>query len=254
MINAQNMSDKKVTVVNNGFMSKVPTSLTPAYTEATVYTVPGVKMNYTKAASGTLPRQEDYNYIGKENNFQMPPGSDAPIQHASMQGPVFDENGMRIDRTPTDEEINYLWEKVRTCLNRPTNQNQNVPVSENPKVSQTPVEAPRQAPVSHQYIDGAALSKIVAANRTQPQVYTPTSGTQSTAKNGEQTYARRYGLLQQRKQQNPNSLNKGPVISQRQFVTTYNGPVYSNTEPTQNPAAYQAPQDGKRTSLVPTES
>ncbi|XP_048767150.2 uncharacterized protein LOC125674127 isoform X4 [Ostrea edulis] len=243
MINAQKMTDKKVTVVNNNFMSKVPTSLTPAYTEATVYTVPGVMMNYTKAASGTLPRQEDFNYIGKETNFQMAPGSDTPVQHASTQGPVFDENGMRIDRTPTDEEINFLWEKVRTCLNRPTTQNQNIPVSENQKVSQTPFEPSRQAAVSHQYIDGAALNKIVAANRTQQQTYTPSSGTQSTVKNGEQTYARRYGLLQQRKQQNPNSLNKGPVTSQRQFVTTYNGPVYSNSEPTQNPAAYQAPQD-----------
>ena len=26
-------------------------------------------------------------------------------------------NGIRLDKTPTDEEINWLWDKVRTCLN-----------------------------------------------------------------------------------------------------------------------------------------
>lgn len=31
---------------------------------------------------------------------------------------VFDANGVRLDHTPTDEEINYLWDKVRTCLHR----------------------------------------------------------------------------------------------------------------------------------------
>ncbi|XP_061192370.1 uncharacterized protein LOC133200594 isoform X2 [Saccostrea echinata] len=242
MLNAQKATDKKVTVVNNNFMAKVPTSLTPAYTEATVYTVPGVKMNYTKTTPGTMPRQEDLGYYGKENGVQMAAGSDVPIQHSSIQGPVFNENGMRIDRTPTDEEINFLWEKVRTCLHRPTGPNDNMPASENHQVSQ-PTEPPRQAAqMSHQYIDGAALNKIVAAGRTQPVMTAPPSGVQSTVKNGEQTYARRYGLLQQRKQQNPNSLNKGPVVSQRQFVTTYNGPVYSNNEPSQNPA-YQPPQD-----------
>lgn len=252
MLNAQKVADKKVAVVNNNFMSKVPTSLTPAYTEATVYTVPGVKINYTKPTSGIMPRQEEMNYSGKENNVPMSSGSDVPVQHISMQGAVFDENGLRIDRTPTDEEINFLWEKVRTCLNRPGNQNQNVPVSEHQvMVSQPHVEPPRQsAHMAHQYIDGAALNKIVAANRAQ-QGLNSTSGAPSNtvaSKNGDQTYARRYGLLQQRKQQNPNSLNKGPVVSQRQFVSMHNGPVYSNNEPSQNPS-YQPPQDGESCNL-----
>lgn len=246
MLNAQKVADKKVAVVNNNFMSKAPTSLTPAYTEATVYTVPGVKMNYTKSTSGMMPRQEEMNYSGKENNIPMSSGSDVPVQHISMQGAVFDENGLRIDRTPTDEEINFLWEKVRTCLNRPGNQTQNVPISEHQvMVSQPHVEPPRQsAHMAHQYIDGAALNKIVAANRAQ-QGLNSTVGVPSNtvaSKNGDQTYARRYGLLQQRKQQNPNSLNKGSVVSQRQFVSMHNGPVYSNNEPTQNPS-YQPPPD-----------
>jgi len=28
------------------------------------------------------------------------------------------DNGMRLDKTPTDDEINWLWEKVRDCLSR----------------------------------------------------------------------------------------------------------------------------------------
>ena len=31
---------------------------------------------------------------------------------------VYDANGVRLDHTPTDDEINWLWDKVRTCLNR----------------------------------------------------------------------------------------------------------------------------------------
>ena len=45
----------------------------------------------------------------------------APNQNQNNSGesvPVYDSNGVRLDRTPTDDEINWLWEKVRTCLNR----------------------------------------------------------------------------------------------------------------------------------------
>ena len=38
--------------------------------------------------------------------------------NSGTSGAVYDENGMRIDRTPTDEEITWLWDKVRTCLNK----------------------------------------------------------------------------------------------------------------------------------------
>ena len=31
---------------------------------------------------------------------------------------VYDTNGVRLDHTPTDDEINWLWDKVRTCLDR----------------------------------------------------------------------------------------------------------------------------------------
>ena len=31
---------------------------------------------------------------------------------------VYNANGIRLDRTPTDEEINVLWDNVRSCLNR----------------------------------------------------------------------------------------------------------------------------------------
>ncbi len=36
----------------------------------------------------------------------------------SLEGALYDTNGIRLDRTPTDEEINWLWDTVRTCLSR----------------------------------------------------------------------------------------------------------------------------------------
>jgi hypothetical protein len=154
---------------------------------------------------------------------------------------VYDDNGLRIDRTPTDDEINFLWDKVRNCLQR-TPAPANSPVSDPVKPSMFDQNAIRQAaPVSHTYIDGAALGQIAAQARVSSVInQNPGSSRKSVDPNG---YQRRYGLLQRQKQQNPNSLNKNG-IAQRQIIT-YHGPMSSNLEPQQGNNQYLQRQDSK---------
>ncbi|XP_038076801.1 centrosomal protein of 126 kDa-like [Patiria miniata] len=59
------------------------------------------------------------------------------------------KNGIRLDKTPTDDEINWLWDKVRTCLNT---QEQGISGPDSDTSSRQP------ASVSKQCIDGNRLT------------------------------------------------------------------------------------------------
>lgn len=76
MFNVQKVVDKKVAVVNNNFMFKVFILLIFVYIEVIVYIVLGVKINYIKLIFGMMLRQEEMNYLGKENNVSMSFGLD----------------------------------------------------------------------------------------------------------------------------------------------------------------------------------
>lgn len=76
MFNVQKVVDKKVAVVNNNFMFKVFILLIFVYIEVIVYIVLGVKINYIKSIFSMMLRQEEMNYLGKENNVSMSFGLD----------------------------------------------------------------------------------------------------------------------------------------------------------------------------------
>ncbi|XP_076079536.1 uncharacterized protein LOC143049731 isoform X3 [Mytilus galloprovincialis] len=250
--------EKRISVVNNNFMSKVPVSsvakslvsqFQPVSSEITMYTVPGARLNYAVSASNypvasTMVSSQKPE-VTPNGYYQQPMMSGStPAQGLTngiyQEGPVYDENGMRIDRTPTDDEINFLWDKVRTCLHRtpaPNNSPTSDPVK--PPFFDQPVSR-QAAHVSHTIIDGAALGQI--ANQTRVSSYNTTnpttSGRKSVDPNG---YQRRYGLLQRQKQPNPNSLSKNN--QQQREMITYHGPMASNQEPQQGNPQFQPRQD-----------
>ncbi|XP_052089935.1 uncharacterized protein LOC127726569 isoform X3 [Mytilus californianus] len=250
--------EKRTSVVNNNFMSKVPVSsvakslvsqFQPVSSEITMYTVPGARLNYAVSAtnypvSSTVVSSQKHE-VTPNGYYQQPMMSGStPAQGLTngiyQEGPVYDENGMRIDRTPTDDEINFLWDKVRTCLHRtpaPANSPTSDPVK--PPFFDQPVSR-QAAHVSHTIIDGAALGQI--ANQTRVSSYNTTnpttSGRKSVDPNG---YQRRYGLLQRQKQQNPNSLGKNN--QQQREMITYHSPMSSNQEPQQGNPQFQPRQD-----------
>ncbi|WAR07289.1 CE126-like protein [Mya arenaria] len=244
--------NEKMTIVNGNFMEKVPAMARANQTAVTVapVTVYNTSTSYMKPEP---PQKGSYAVTsiimpkGDSAPFLYPNGkqvmtSQGPAPACSMNGPtqtsagskhegaVYDDNGLRIDRTPTDDEINFLWDKLRTCLSRNS--------TATPDKGQTPVgpdgnqTGPRQAaPVAHTYIDGNTLGQFNSLNRVAQPPHTnntnnPAIRRQNSLDNAAaaNTYTRRYGLLQQRKQQpNPQSL-KSRQASPQQGYTVYQAP------------------------------
>ncbi|XP_060601720.1 uncharacterized protein LOC132754973 [Ruditapes philippinarum] len=242
--------NEKVTVVNSNFMEKVPAMARANQTALTVapasvyavnsvsYTQPQQKGNYA-VSSIVMPKNESapFIYPGYNKTGPVPAGSvNGPSQggnNSKYEGAVYDENGVRIDRTPTDEEINFLWDKLRTCLSRNSQATPDAPQAESQSAS-----ARQAAPVAHTYIDGNALGQFNSLNRVAQQPgynnnNNPAIRRQNSLDNTPNTYTRRYGLLQQRKQQpNPNSLkSRQQQQQQQQGYTVYQAPIQSNSEP-----------------------
>ena len=60
--------------------------------------------------------------------------TETPPQPGNSQG-VYTAGGLRLDRTPTDDEINWLWNKVRTCLYQENEEKEaDIPVKESQKI------------------------------------------------------------------------------------------------------------------------
>lgn len=256
--------NEKFTVVNSNFIEKVPamaranqTALTVApvnvYTSGTNYARQEVqqKVNYA-VSSVVMPRSESapflYNGGYKTGPAQgsMPQGSvNGPVQattNSKYEDAVYDDNGLRIDRTPTDDEINFLWDKLRTCLH---SRNSSATPEKGP-TSEGQHGGPRQAaPMAQTYIDGNALGQFNSLNRVaanQPGGG-PMMRRQNSLDNVSTSYTRRYGLLQQRKQQpNPNSLKSRQM---QQGYTVFQAPVQSQTEPQPTSVGLQNGTDGE---------
>ena len=257
-VNGGNNMDKRVTIVNNNFMEKVPSvsrgnQVVHTASPSMVYTVSSrtdpQKVNYA-VSSIVMPKSNSapFIYPGYSKDALQPSSSSTMPAHngtgTKYDSAVYDENGLRIDRTPTDEEINFLWDKVRTCLSRNSSNGEKV---------QTPVstiaESHRQAaPVANTYIDGNALGQFNSMNRVAAPNYgnNPALHRQNSLDNATGSYAKRYGLLQQRKQQpNPNSLKsrqQQPQVQGHPGYTVYHAPVQSYNEPVQT---VQVNGDGK---------
>ncbi|XP_045197184.2 LOW QUALITY PROTEIN: uncharacterized protein LOC123551937 [Mercenaria mercenaria] len=237
--------NEKVTVVNNNFMEKVPamaranqSDVSLCYEFCELHTSQQ-KVNYA-VSSIVMPKSESAPFIYPGYNKQ------GPVPAGSVNGPsqggnsskydcaVYNENGLRIDRTPTDDEINFLWDKLRNCLSR------NSQATPDGVQTDGQTGGSRQAaPVAHTYIDGNALGQFNSLNRVaqQPGHNSNTSLSlrrQNSLDSAPNSYTRRYGLLQQRKQQpNPNSLKsrQQEQQQQQQGYTVYQAPVQSNSEP-----------------------
>ncbi|KAK7107144.1 mediator of RNA polymerase II transcription subunit 12-like isoform X2 [Littorina saxatilis] len=227
--------EKKVHLINNNFMSRVPVyspasspagaTTTPAST-ATVYTMSGTRNGTTTAHSTNC--NTNANGLNRtapqarEQGRGMSGKSAAPALHTTTILPshshfsnannpykaVYSENGLRIDRTPTDDEINNLWKHMRTMLDVSDGKGGTSQSSSN-NSNNTDTAARTQVHVSHQYIDGAALGIPNGMSRVGPSLTgtktsPPTSNGSTQPKMGAQGkngYLQRYSLLQQRRNQ-----------------------------------------------------
>lgn len=74
--------------------------------------------NTTVTRTSIVPASTKINYPLPNGSTPSYSVSNAHQGSSANSAPVFDENGLRVDRTPTDEEINWLWDKVRNCLDK----------------------------------------------------------------------------------------------------------------------------------------
>ncbi|GFN80818.1 centrosomal protein of 126 kda [Plakobranchus ocellatus] len=192
-------------------------------------------------------------------------------------GAVFDENGMRIDRTPTDDEITWLWDKVRNCLNKEDPAGggiANVRTQGNGG-EKNGIDQGKQPPtLSTKLIDGASLGFGLSSSPGVNGVNGLRVGTgffqphpSPSAQNNkvrpalqqQGSYLRRYGLLKQRRAtsatgpgsaptQSPMSLQRASSavnLRQPQQATIFSPPSQQGEQDIPQPLsqAYM-PQDG----------
>ncbi|XP_033112876.1 uncharacterized protein LOC117113594 isoform X2 [Anneissia japonica] len=146
-------------------------------------------------------RQPVHSTSDKEpNNETNNVGANGNKSVASANGKaVYGPNGIRLDRTPTDDEINWLWDKVRTCLNVREEQGTTAPV---PVAQKPPTGKPPST--SSQYADGkrpsAIRTKPPMPSALVPQSNNSTYPRRRTSSDTASSFLRRTALLQQRRQ------------------------------------------------------
>ncbi|XP_046332718.2 uncharacterized protein LOC124115684 isoform X1 [Haliotis rufescens] len=222
--------DKKVTVTTNNFMGKVPVAIpkqaASASSQGVIYTANEAYTDLTGDVSSVLQKADSVaaayqtKYVAAPINSHLPP--DSATDAFNKNQPVYNENGLRIDRTPTDDEINWLWEKVRTCLNRePTPSEKKTTAS---LVAADPTQSRQAATVSNKYIDGQSLgltgntrvNTVLFSNTVQHRAINNMASRQKPASAGTGGYMRKFGLLQQRKHQTSSAkrITQPPTFSQ----------------------------------------
>ncbi|XP_035687747.1 uncharacterized protein LOC118423627 isoform X3 [Branchiostoma floridae] len=161
---------------------------------------------------------------------------------------IYSANGLRLDKTPTDDEINWLWDKVRSCLNQRADRSgmetaEQVSTASASKQDPAVTGSRQTAQMSQLTLDGGRLagSEVVPRLRTMPRVggfssAAPTAGgRRRTASENNSASLRRNALLQQRNQQRANTLQKTPTPSQQQVrfteISQTTGPIPSAQEP-----------------------
>ncbi|KAH9519418.1 hypothetical protein Btru_075489 [Bulinus truncatus] len=160
--------------------------------------------------------------------------------------PVYDENGLRIDRTPTDEEITWLWDKVRSCLQKEDSGNKNqIGGSSNSDPGQRPPPS-----LSTKLIDGTSLNFAPGKNaimtkngsgffhpHTVPAINNQAKARPVIVQQG--SYLKRFGLLKQRRTNSANAIGSSSAqTNQRVNSAVYNRqptiqPTVSNGQPYQ---------------------
>ncbi|XP_033635782.1 serine-rich adhesin for platelets-like isoform X1 [Asterias rubens] len=167
---------------------------------------------------------------GKQSEPANPPrGTVRGTQETNKYTPAYPEdgrvyqNGIRLDKTPTDDEINWLWDKVRTCLNTQDDQASDTSSSRQP------------ATVSKQSIDGNRLTanlRVSTQSASQSPAEQPLTHQQKyntyprlrTNSASSAASLRKTALLQQRRQHSAAVGNLRPGYQGRNHQQ-YTGPV-----------------------------
>ncbi len=197
---------------------------------------------YANNQSTTSYQQSHINNGAPSQEDKLSSSVTAADIRKSLEGAVYDANGIRLDRTPTDEEINWLWDKVRTCLSRQSTSDSLHGDSQGDRVG----SGVRQtAQVSNKYIDGANIapqfrtSTRVSTNYTNGDINSTNATRKKISMDNISSYTRRVPSGTQRKSSAPPgtySHTNGVT-----FGTTYTSPYNAYGTATYPAQAQQGP-------------
>ena len=251
---AQTAEYTKPTMMHNNIQSKPPI-VSSSTSQGGVTIETSVKPGAEK--SGNISQTQD----------KLSSSVTAADIRKSLEGAVYDANGIRLDRTPTDEEINWLWDKVRTCLSRQSTMDGGDNPSERSGSSNA---QPRQtAQLSNKYFDGTSLApqlrttaKMFATyngNQNETSTFNSTYPKKKISMDTLNTYNRRSNSATQKRTPTINGYihSTGSAYNNDSYPSTYNiygsnmyqHPAQSNFGPIQSPSVangYQ--QNGKNLS------
>ncbi|KAK6486400.1 centrosomal protein of 126 kDa-like [Huso huso] len=194
----------------NSFTSSAVTftPFPPSYTVSAYETV--TKATYMANTVETVTQQEGLN-------------------SALRRGPVYGENGLRVDHTPTDEEITKLWQGVRSALTSKDDDSQSF-AAHSGLLSNLHQPRPN---LSHLTIDGGSLMNGVKSVTRMGGFFVSPSNTavnrrkQIMDSNGTKHRA----LLEQRRQTIGSATRKPALNGQGSVRTVQISPFTSNFEP-----------------------
>ncbi|CAH1798215.1 unnamed protein product [Owenia fusiformis] len=150
---SQNMASKSVTQKPRPCSAKV-SSATPkadpraprAFSAGTIRHKPsGIPTPTSKVAFAGAPAPKASVVNVQEKSYAAAVKGDSEPKSA-----VYGTNGIRLDRTPTDDEINWLWDKVRTCLNRDKEDSEQASSDQSGPVN-------NKTPIATKVMDGANI-------------------------------------------------------------------------------------------------
>ncbi|XP_041089248.1 centrosomal protein of 126 kDa isoform X2 [Polyodon spathula] len=151
------------------------------------------------------------------------------LHSALRRGPVYGENGLRVDHTPTDEEITKLWQGVRSALTSKDDDSQSF-AAHNGLLSN--LHQPRPS-LSHFTIDGGSLMNgVKSVTRMGGFFVSPSNSAVNRRKQIMDSNGTKHRALLEQRRQTIGSATRKPALNGQGSVRTVQiSPFPSNFEP-----------------------
>nr|XP_006009485.1 PREDICTED: centrosomal protein of 126 kDa [Latimeria chalumnae] len=165
-------------------------------------------------------------------NTDQKVGQQEGLTSSIKKGPVYGETGLRLDRTPTDEEISLLWQGVRTALSHKESGDaqHNDAHSKNHCITYM---HPTRPNLSHVTIDGGSLLSDAKATSRLNGFFSPPSSVSAAARRKQMFDTKYKALLEQRRQIAGFAARKATLAGQNTMHTIQISPFTSSSEPAQ---------------------
>ncbi|OCT96126.1 hypothetical protein XELAEV_18013809mg [Xenopus laevis] len=179
-------------------------------------------------SAGNLLAANPYNSSTWEPSTKSAMTLQDSLPMSTKRYPVYGENGIRLDHTPTDDEIAVLWQGVRTAL---THKHSGTGTFQ--PGDQRPSMQPTRTNLSHVIIDGGnLLTNMKSFSRINGYFSPPTNGHLALTRRKQilDNNENKHRALMEQRRMNPNSTNWRHLQTENEHTLKIN-PLASAREP-----------------------